>query len=88
MKKADDKREGNQPREIDNMVDQYVLKVNIPLSNRAFFIRVTDPSQSLDSIIESGVAELRQQGRMEEAAQLEYLWRTHQIRPKMEKENR
>ena len=57
-----------------------VLKINLPCSTKSIFIAVKDPNQSLDEIIQNGIADLEKEGKIFEAHQLAELWKTHQIR--------
>lgn len=56
-----------------------VLKINIPCSMKSIFIRVDDPNQSIDQIIQKAIVDLENQGKVFEAQQLAELWKTHNI---------
>jgi hypothetical protein len=61
-----------------------VLKVNLPLANKSYFFKVPDSNMAIDAIIRAGIAELKEQGRIQEAQQLEFVMQTHRFIQKKE----
>jgi len=56
-----------------------VLKINTALSNKSFFVKITDQGMSVDTIFAEVVSSLNNTGRPLESQQLEQLYRQHQL---------
>lgn len=57
----------------------YVIKINTALSNKPFFVKITDPTMSIDRIFSEAISTLRNTGRPLESQQLEQLYKQHSI---------
>lgn len=57
----------------------YVVKINTALSNKPFFVKIADPTMSVDRIFTEATASLRNTGRPLESQQLEQLYKQHSI---------
>jgi hypothetical protein len=56
-----------------------VLKINTALSNKPFFVKITDMNMSVDRIFGEAISTLNNTGRPLESQQLEQLYRQHQL---------
>ncbi len=56
-----------------------VLKINTALSNKPFFVKITDMNMSVDRIFGEAISTLTNTGRPLEAQQLDQLFKQHQI---------
>jgi hypothetical protein len=56
-----------------------VLKINTALSNKPFFVKISDPNMSIDRIFTEAINTLANTGRALESQQLEQLYKQHQI---------
>ena len=56
-----------------------VLKINTALSNKPFFVKITDTSMSIDRIFAEAISTLSNTGRPLESQQLEQLYKQHQL---------
>ena len=56
-----------------------VLKINTALSNKPFFIKITDPSMSMDRIFAEAISTLQANGKPLESQQLDQLYHNHQL---------
>ena len=56
-----------------------VLKINTALSNKPFFVRITDPDMSIDRIFGEAISTLNNTGRPLEGQQLDQLYKQHQL---------
>jgi hypothetical protein len=59
--------------------DFAVLKISTAISNKPFFVRITDPAMSLDRIFGEAVTTLTNLGQPLEAQQLDQLYHSHQL---------
>jgi len=59
--------------------ENYVVKINTALSNKPFFVKITDPTLSVDRIFNEAISTLRNSGKPLESQQLEQLYKQHQI---------
>ncbi len=59
--------------------ENYIVKINTALSNKPFFIKITDPTLSVDRIFSEAISTLRNSGKPLESQQLEQLYKAHQI---------
>lgn len=59
--------------------ENYVVKINIALSNRPIFVKITDPAMSIDRIFTEAISTLKNQGKPLESQQLDQLYKAHQI---------
>ena len=57
----------------------YVVKISTALSNKPMFVRIADPTYSLDKIFTEAISTLRNTGKPLESQQLEQLFKQHQI---------
>jgi DNA-binding MurR/RpiR family transcriptional regulator len=57
----------------------YIVKINTALSNKPFFVKITDPDLSVDRIFSEAISALSNTGRPLESQQLEQLYKQHQI---------
>ena len=57
----------------------YVVKINTALSNKPFFVKITDPNISISRIFSEAIFTLRNTGRPLESDQLDQLFQHHQI---------
>lgn len=57
----------------------YVVKINTALSNKPFFVRITDPDMTISRIFSEAISTLRNTGRPLESDQLSQLFSHHQI---------
>lgn len=53
--------------------ENYVLKINTALSNKPFFMKITDPSFTMDKIFTEAIATLQTSGKPLESKQLDSL---------------
>lgn len=60
------------------MSEKYVMKINMAMSNKPLFVQITDPTMSLDTIMQEAVKSLKDSKPLE-SQQLEQLYKTHQI---------
>ncbi len=58
---------------------QYVVKLQSPLSNKPFFVKITSPDMSMDHVLTDAIATLRNSGRPLEAQQLDQLAKQHSL---------
>jgi len=56
-----------------------VLKINTALSNKPFFVKITDINMSVDRIFAEAISNLINTGRPLESQQLEQLYKQHQL---------
>lgn len=56
-----------------------VLKISTALSNKPFFVRVTDNNMSVDRIFGEAINTLNNSGRPLEAQQMDQLYKQHQL---------
>ena len=61
------------------MSNNFVVKINTALSNKPFFVKITDPNMSVDRIFSEAISTLKNTGRPLESQQLENLYKQHQI---------
>lgn len=61
------------------MEKNYVVKINTALSNKPFFVKISDPEMSIDRIFSEAISTLKNSGRPLESQQLEQLYENHQI---------
>ena len=61
------------------MSNKYVVKINTALSNRPFFVKITNPDMSVDRIFSEAISSLQNTGKPLESQQLEELYKEHQI---------
>jgi len=59
--------------------ENYVVKINTALSNKPFFVKITDPNMSISRIFSEAISTLRNTGRPLESDQLNQLYEHHQI---------
>ena len=59
--------------------DNYVVKINTALSNKPFFVKITDPNITTSRIFLEAISTLRNTGRPLESDQLNQLFQHHQI---------
>ena len=59
--------------------DNYVVKINTALSNKPFFVKITDPNMIISRIFSEAISTLRNTGRPLESDQLNQLFQHHQI---------
>ena len=59
--------------------ENYVVKINTALSNKPFFVKITDPTMSIDSVFTEAINTLRNNGKPLESQQLDQLYKAHQI---------
>ncbi len=57
----------------------YVVKINTALSNKPFFVKITDPNMTVSRIFSEAISTLRNTGRPLESDQLNQLFEHHQI---------
>lgn len=57
----------------------YVVKINTALSNKPFFVKITDPDMTISRIFSEAISTLRNTGRPLESDQLNQLFQHHQI---------
>lgn len=57
----------------------YVVKINTALSNKPFFVKITDPTMTISRIFSEAISTLRNTGRPLESDQLNQLFEHHQI---------
>ncbi|MCF2139155.1 MAG: hypothetical protein K9W44_03790 [Candidatus Lokiarchaeota archaeon] len=57
----------------------YIVKINSALSNKPFFIKIDDPSLSVDTIFNEAIIQLKNAGKPLESQQLAQLYERHQI---------
>ena len=60
-------------------MDGYVVKINTAMSNKPFFVKITNPDMSVDRIFAEAISTLKNIGRPLESQQLENLYEKHQI---------
>jgi len=58
---------------------KYVVKINTALSNKPFFVKITDPNMTISRIFSEAISTLRNTGRPLESDQLHQLFEHHQI---------
>jgi hypothetical protein len=56
-----------------------VLKINTALSNKPIFVRITDPTMSVDRIFGEAISTLSNSGKPLESQQLDQLYKQHQL---------
>ena len=61
------------------MEKNFVVKINTALSNKPFFVKISDPKISIDRIFSEAINTLKNSGRPLESQQLEQLYENHQI---------
>jgi hypothetical protein len=59
--------------------ENYVVKINTALSNKPFFVKITDPTMSIDRIFTEAISTLKNSGKPLESQQLDQLYKAHQI---------
>lgn len=59
--------------------ENYVLKINTAMSNKPFFVKITDPKLTIDRIMTEAVSTLRNSGKPLESQQLDTLYKSHQM---------
>lgn len=59
--------------------DNMVVKINTALSNKPFFVKITDGGFSIDRIFAEAISTLKNTGKPLESQQLEQLFKQHQI---------
>jgi len=59
--------------------ENFVVKINTALSNKPFFVKITDPSMTISRIFSEAISTLRNTGRPLESDQLNQLFEHHQI---------
>ena len=57
----------------------YVVKISSALSNKPIYVKITDPTMSIDRIFTEAISTLRNAGKPLESQQLEQLYKQHQI---------
>ena len=57
----------------------YVVKINTALSNKPYFVKISDPNMSLDRIFQEAILTLQNAGKPLESQQLEQLYKQHQM---------
>ena len=57
----------------------YVVKINTALSNKPFFVKITDPNMLISRIFSEAISSLRNTGRPLESDQLHQLFDHHLI---------
>lgn len=68
-----------QIRKVKTMEKNYVVKINTALSNKPFFVKISDPEITIDHIFSEAITSLKNSDRPLEGAQLEQLYEKHQI---------
>ena len=61
------------------MEKNFVVKINTALSNKPFFVKISDPEITIDRIFSEAITSLKGSGRPLEGKQLEQLYEKHQI---------
>ncbi|SRR6056297_1220537 len=56
-----------------------VVKINTALSNKPFFVKITDPDMSIDRIFNEAITTLQNTGEPLKSQQLDQLYKQHQI---------
>jgi hypothetical protein len=59
--------------------ENYIVKINTALSNKPFFVKITDPALSIDQIFREAILTLNKSGKPLESQQLDQLYKAHQI---------
>ncbi|UYP45782.1 hypothetical protein NEF87_002067 [Candidatus Lokiarchaeum ossiferum] len=59
--------------------ENYVVKINTALSNKPFFVKISNPDMSIDRIFSEAIQTLTNTGRPLESQQLSQLYDQHQI---------
>jgi len=59
--------------------EKYVVKISTALSNTPFFVKINDPTMSVDRIFAEAISTLNNSGKPLESQQLEQLYKAHQI---------
>jgi len=57
----------------------YVVKINTALSNKPFFVKITDSEMTISRIFSEAISTLKNMGRPLESDQLSQLFAHHQI---------
>ncbi len=62
-----------------NTEQNYVVKISTAMSNAPLYIKIADPSMSVDKIVNEAVSSLKSSGKPLEGQQLAQLYLQHQI---------
>lgn len=61
------------------MEEHYVTQINTPLSNKPFYVKITDPTITIERIFSEAIDVLKNTGRPLESQQLDQLSQKHSI---------
>lgn len=61
------------------MEEHYVTQINTPLSNKPFYVKITDPTITIERIFSEAIVVLKDTGRPLESQQLDQLSQKHSI---------